>query len=71
MIEIKEIVVSRFAEDDLNEIIEYYESLSRSYVEKTIKQFEENVMSLKQFPMRGRIVSELSKHGITRFRELI
>ena len=28
-------------------------------------------MSLKTFPLRGRIVPELERHGYTRFRELI
>jgi len=71
MDETKNVIVSRFAEDDLNEIIEYYDSLSHSYVEKNVKLFESNVLSLKTFPMRGRGVPELMEHGITRFRELI
>ena len=36
MVDIKQVIVSRFAEDDLNEIVEYYFSLSPSYVEKTV-----------------------------------
>ncbi|MBR2887972.1 MAG: type II toxin-antitoxin system RelE/ParE family toxin [Bacteroidales bacterium] len=70
MVDIKQVIVSRFAEDDLNEIVEYYFSLSPSYVEKTVRQFEENVMSLKQNPLRGRVVPELEKFGYTRYREL-
>ena len=38
--EIKEIIVSQFAEDDLNEIADYYFSLSSNYVEKIISEFE-------------------------------
>ena len=71
MNKIKNIIVSRFAEDDLNEIIGYYDSLSHSYVAKNVKLFESNILSLREFPMHGRIVPELSKHGITRYRELI
>lgn len=71
MVEIKQIIVSRFAKDDLNEIVEYYCSLSPSYVEKTVRQFEDNVMSLKQNPLRGRVVPELEKFGYTRYREII
>ena len=41
--EIKEVLVSQFAEDDLNEIAEYYFSLSQNYVEKIISEFESNV----------------------------
>lgn len=66
-----EVIVSQFAEDDLNEIIEYYYSLSEKYVEKVISEFEENVMSLQRHPKSGRIVPELEKQGILQFRELI
>ena len=69
--EIKEVEVSPFAQDDLNEIIEYYSSLSQNYVESTISEFEENVMSLKQHPRSGRIIHELERQGITQYRELI
>jgi toxin ParE1/3/4 len=71
MVEIKQVIVTHFAKDDLNEIAEYYYSLSPSYVEKTVRQFEENVMSLKQNPLRGRVVPELEKFGYTRYREII
>jgi toxin ParE1/3/4 len=71
MTEIKQVIVSRFAEDDLDEIAAYYASLSPSYVRKTVQQFEDNVMSLKENPLRGRVVPELEKFGYTRYRELI
>ena len=38
--EIKDVIVSQFAEDDLNEIAEYYFSLSQNYVEKATIDFE-------------------------------
>lgn len=69
--EISEVVVSRFAEDDLNEIAEYYNSLNQNYVEKIVSEFEKNVMSLKNHPKSGRVVPELEKQGIEQFRELI
>ncbi|MBC6714407.1 type II toxin-antitoxin system RelE/ParE family toxin [Treponema sp. Marseille-Q3903] len=69
--EIRKVIVSRFAEDDLNEIIEYYFSLSQNYVEKLISEFEKNVMSLQRHPKSGRVVPELEKQGILRYRELI
>ena len=69
--EIKEVEVSPFAQDDFNEIIEYYSSYSQDYVETTISEFEENVMSLKQHPRSGRIIHELERQGITQYRELI
>ena len=69
--EINEVIVSQFAEDDLNEIIEYYYSLSQNYVEKIISEFEENIMSLQSHPKSGRVVPELEKQGILQYRELI
>ena len=50
--EIKEVIVSQFAEDDLNEIVGYYLSLSQNYVENIVSEFEINVMSLQQYPKR-------------------
>ena len=69
--EINEVIVSQFAEDDLNEIVEYYFLLSQNYVEKIIPEFEENIMSLKKHPRSGRVVPELEKQGILQYRELI
>ena len=69
--EIKEVEVSPFAQDDFNEILENYSSYSQDYVETTISEFEENVMSLQQRPKSGRIIPELERQGITQYRELI
>ena len=68
---INEVIVSQFAEDDLNEIVEYYFLLSQNYVGKIISEFEENIMSLKKHPRSGRVVPELEKQGILQYRELI
>ena len=69
--EIKEVIVSQFAEDDLNEIVEYYFSLSPNYVKNIISEFEINILSLQQYPKRRRIVPELDRQGISQYRELI
>lgn len=69
--EIKEVIVSQFAEDDLNEIVEYYFSLSPNYIENIVSEFETNIMSLQQYPKRGRIVPELDRQGISQYRELM
>ena len=68
---INQVIISKYAKDDLREIISYFQSLSPAYVEKTISEFEKNVLSLKDFPKSGRIVPELAKQGIENFRELI
>ena len=69
--EIKEVIVSQFAEDDFNKIVEHYFSLSPNYVENIVSEFETNVLSLQQYPRRGRIVPELDRQGISQYRELI
>ena len=69
--EIKDILVSQFAEDDFNKIVEHYFSLSPNYVENIVSEFETNVLSLQQYPKRGRIVPELDRQGISQYRELI
>ena len=51
---IEEVIISEFAEEDLNEIAEYYFSRSPDYVERIISEFEDNVMSLQEHPKSGR-----------------
>ena len=65
------VIVSKSAEDDLREIVDYYKSLSPSYVESVFTQFERNILSLSHFPLGGRVVSELYDQGIERYREII
>ena len=69
--ELYEVVVSQLAIDDLNEIVGYYESLSHSYINSVIDKFENNINSLAVFPRNGRIIPELSRQGIEKYRELI
>ena len=68
---IEEIIISEFAEDDLDEIAAYYFSRRPDYVGRIISEFEENVESLQKHPKNGRIVPELERQGITKYRELI
>ena len=69
--EIKEVLVTEFAKEDLREILEYYQSSSQKYVEKVISDFQENILSLNKHPKSGRIVPELERQGIENYRELI
>ena len=68
---INEVIISQFAEDDLNEITDYYFTLSQNYAEKIISEFEERILSLKQYPKSDRIIPELERQGISQYRELI
>jgi len=65
------VILSKFVQWDLDEIAEYYISLSKDYVKKTIDGINDQIDSLKQFPKSGRIVPELEKHGIMKYRQLI
>ena len=65
------VIVSKSAEDDLRDIVDYYKSLNPPYVESVITQFEHNILSLSRFPLSGRIVPELYDQGIEQYREMI
>lgn len=68
---ISKVIISQFAEYDLNQITDYYFSLRKNYVKSIISEFEKNVMSSKDYPKSGRVVPKLEKQGITKYRELI
>lgn len=61
------VIISKSAEDDLKEIVDYYKTLNPSYVES----FEHNILSLSRFPLSGRVVPELYDQGIELYREII
>lgn len=64
-------VFSRYAEDDLVEILDYFSSKDPEYSLKLLKTIENRVAVLKKFPERGRIVPELESQNIIEYRELI
>ena len=65
------IIFSKFAENDLLEIIEYYNDINKSFAKNLFSSIEEKVQNLKNFPEQGKIVSELEKQNIIDYRELI
>ncbi len=54
--------ISRYAEDDLIEIIDYFYSINQT--------IENKIDTLKTFPEQGGIVPELEKQNISNYREL-
>ena len=59
------------AKKDLNEIIEY---IAQDSIEIAIQKYEkikEAAEPLVLFPNQGRVIPELLKHNITKFKELI
>lgn len=64
-------IFTRFAEDDLLEILDFYSYKNPSFIPKLVKMIDERLEDLKFFPMKGRIVPELESKSITDYRELI
>ncbi len=76
MKKIYKIIFSKFAEDDLIEITEYYKNLNIESCKSLFLAIEDKVNKLKvnqlkEFPSHGRIVPELEDQNINDYRELI
>lgn len=65
------IIISKLAEDDLLEILEYYNNGNVDLCKKTYFAIEDKISKLKEYPFQGRTVPELEKQNITDYRELI
>ena len=59
------------AKDDLLNIVGYIKQDNVENARKAYEQIREKAHSCNFFPLRGRIVPELQKEGITIYRELI
>lgn len=59
------------AELDLLGIVEYIAADDPAAALESLKRIRSRTAALDQSPLRGRIVPELKRHGITRYRELV
>ena len=59
------------AKEDLLNIVGYIKKESVSAARDVYEQIREKAQSSNLFPLRGRVVPELQKEGITIYRELI
>ncbi len=59
------------AKEDLLNIVDYIKKDSLITARKVYGQIKEKAQSSNFFPLRGRVVPELLKEGITIYRELI
>lgn len=66
-----ELIVSRFAEMDLKEIITYFYEKNSQFAIELYKKIKNRIDELVVFPERGRVVPELEKQGITKYRQII
>ena len=62
---------TRSAETDLNEIIEYIAKDSITVALEKLSAIRDSVSKLSAHPQRGKIIPELKKHNITKYRELL
>ncbi len=59
------------AKEDLLNIVDYIKKDSLCAARKVYEQIKEKAQSSNFFPLRGRMVPELQKEGITIYRELM
>jgi len=59
------------AKNDLLDIVEYIKNDSPNNAREIYRKIKEKAKSSNFFPMRGRVVPELQKEGITLYREII
>ena len=65
------IIFSKYSEEDLLEIVEYYNQINQAFSKSLFFEIEKKVNDLKDFSELGRIVPELEKQNIVEYRELI
>ena len=66
-----EIIVSDYAEKDLKDIIIFFYNKNLNYSIELYKKIKMSIAELEIFPERGRIVPELEKQGINKYRQII
>ncbi len=59
------------AKEDLLNIVDYIKQESTQSARKVYEQIRDKAHSSNFFPLRGRVVPELQREGITIYRELI
>lgn len=59
------------ANEDLVEIAEYLAEESIDAAEAFVSRVDERLTQLAEFPEIGRVVPELERHNVMRFRELV
>jgi toxin ParE1/3/4 len=66
-----EIIVSDFAEKDLKDIISYFYTKNIQYSIDLFKKIRGRIVELEIFPEKGKIVPELERQGISKYRQII
>ena len=66
-----EIIWTKTAKNDLNEIVEYIANDSVEIALNKFYEIRESTKQLENFPEQGRIIIELRNENILRYREII
>lgn len=66
-----EVFFTRFAEDDLGEILDFYLTKNRPFAVKLLETVEARVSELSSYPERGRVIPELERKSIVDYREIV
>ena len=66
-----DVVMTKTAENDLNEIILYIAQDNIQIALNIFERLQKRVLSLKHFPEKGRVVPELKDQNIVEYREII
>jgi len=66
-----ELIISDFAEIDLKEIITFFYDKNIPYSIELYNKIKIRIAELEIFPERGKVVPELEKQGITKYRQII
>ncbi|MEI6873647.1 MAG: type II toxin-antitoxin system RelE/ParE family toxin [Spirochaetota bacterium] len=71
MKKIFQVFVTSSAENDLKEIVDYISQDEPGIAAKIFNKLEHRILSLSEFPDRGRVVPELKDKDILAYREVI
>ena len=66
-----EVLFTRFAEVDLEAILDFYIPKNPVFASRFIEVVESRIQELESLPERGRVVPELEKRSIVDYREFI
>jgi len=66
-----DIIIPAVVKQDIEEIILYYYQDRREYAHSLFNTIYSKIQSLKKWPAKGKIVTELEKNNITGIREIL
>ncbi len=65
------VLLSRFAENDLLDLIGYFRDINPEFGRRLYDKIKAKILDLRAFPSRGKIVPELERQGIIKYRQVL